>query len=120
MAISAINLVVLRSQNPRSLTEFYKSLGLDFVLEKHGSGPEHHSSSIGDSVLEIYPCTDSALSTKGTRIGFTVSSLNDVLSGLGGNHELISKPRETPWGKRCVLQDPEGHKIELIERLEAA
>lgn len=120
MAISAINLVVLRSNAPRDLVRFYQSLGLNFALEQHGSGPEHHSCAIGNATLEIYPCDNREMTTIGTRIGFAVSSIEVALSGIVGAHKVISKPKQTEWGKRCVLQDPEGHKVELIESLKAA
>jgi hypothetical protein len=37
------------------LKGFFEGLGLKFVLEKHGDGPEHFSCQVGEKVLEIYP-----------------------------------------------------------------
>lgn len=36
---------------------FYEGLGLSFVREQHGNGPEHYAARIGDAVLELYPTT---------------------------------------------------------------
>lgn len=37
--------------------EFFSRMGLPFVKEKHGEGPEHYAAQVGDDVFEIYPST---------------------------------------------------------------
>lgn len=115
MAVSSFNLLVLRSKNPDCLIDFYQSLGLNFAVEKHGNGPEHHSCKVGGTVLEIYPCSNDGISTSGARLGFSVTSMTETLKNLPIDHEVITPPKQSPWGLRCVLKDPEGHKVELLE-----
>lgn len=115
MTVSTINLLVLRTDKQEQLVEFYEALGLNFAPEKHGNGPVHHSCSIGGSTLEIYPKSPGGPSTTGTRLGFAVQSMSDLLARLPHKDAIISKPSNSPWGKRCVLEDPEGHKVELLE-----
>jgi hypothetical protein len=35
--------------------QFFQSIGLEFVEEKHGNGPAHWACEINGNVLEIYP-----------------------------------------------------------------
>ena len=113
----SLNLVVLRARDPEQVCRFYGALGLQFVTERHGNGPVHHASDISGSVLEIYPRQNDEATTIGTRLGFTVASLDDALSALEGHQgRIVSGPRDVPDGRRAVVCDPEGHKLELLER----
>ncbi len=91
--------------------------GLEFTKHAHGSGPEHYSSDSQGIVFEIYPLPDAASSTTTTRIGFKVESLDDLLARvtqMGG--KIISPAKDSPWGRRAVILDPIGHKVELVEQ----
>jgi lactoylglutathione lyase len=113
----SLNLLVLRAEDPERLCEFYSALGLRFVREQHGKGPVHHASEIGGSVFEIYPRGKDEPTTAGARSGFSVPSLDVALSALTDQHaSVLSGPATTPRGRRAVVCDPEGHKVELIER----
>ena len=113
----ALNLLVLRAEDPERLRQFYSALGLHFVREQHGSGPVHHASELGGSVFEIYPRRPDEPPTTGARVGFNVPSLDRALKALHLERAiLISGPTSTLYGRRAVIQDPEGHKIELLER----
>jgi lactoylglutathione lyase len=113
--MSMLNLLVLKSENPESLARFYSAFGLSFVREKHGNGPVHHSSNAGGSVFEIYPCANANEKTTGTRIGFKVKSIDQTIAACPSNVRVLSAPKQTPWGRRAVILDPEGHKVELME-----
>lgn len=115
MRAPSLNLVVLRARDPTSLASFYQALGFRFQKERHGSGPEHLASTTGGSVFEIYPKGTESLDTTAVRLGFCVPSISTVLSDLGGAVDIISRPSKSDWGTRCVIRDPEGHKIELLE-----
>ena len=118
--VPALSLLVLRAVDPERLCQFYGALGLRFVREQHGSGPVHHASEMGESVFEIYPRKPEEPPTSGARLGFNVRSLDRVLEALNlAKATLISAPTSTRYGRRAVVQDPEGHKIELLERVSA-
>jgi len=108
------NLVVLKSQDLERAHSFYGALGLRFVRHSHGKGPVHLASESAGQVFEIYPLQDKAASTKATRIGFAVPSVDDAylaLLSVGG--EAVSEPKDSPWGRRAVVADPDGHRVEL-------
>jgi predicted enzyme related to lactoylglutathione lyase len=67
-----------------------------------------------EQVFEIYPLKDDALPTSSTRIGFSVASVDDTYAALiavGG--QSVSSPKDSPWGRRAVVSDPDGHRVEL-------
>ena len=61
-----------------------------------------------------YPQPDGPAETAGTRIGFEVDDVVEMvkrLTAAGG--VLISPPKMSPWGLRAVVADPDGHRVEL-------
>ena len=111
-----VNLIVLRAQYPVDLAKIYEALGCRFVTERHGGGPEHLSADLGGITLEIYPRA-SAQSTSGLRIGFIVSDLEAVIAGMVEKGAgIVRNPEATPWGYRAVLEDTEGHRIEVTAK----
>jgi lactoylglutathione lyase len=114
-----LNLLVLRAVNCSALVQFYSALGIAFVREQHGSGPEHHSGWVGRTLLEVYPLGNSA-STTGMRLGFSVPSLSaHIEAALAAGGKLVAPPQASSWGNRAVIVDPEGHKVELVEQVQS-
>ena len=112
-----LSLVVIRAQDVDRLASFYAALGFHFTKHRHGKGPEHVSSTIGDTVFEIYPSNGANESTVSTRLGFSVPSLTSVLDQLRGlNAIVLAEPSDTPFGRCAVVKDFEGHKVELYEK----
>jgi lactoylglutathione lyase len=112
-----LSLIVIRAKDMDRLAIFYAALGLQFTKHRHGKGPEHLSSTIGETVFEIYPSGSAGENTSYTRLGFSVSSLNDTLGELRAlKATLIAEPSDTPFGLRAVVQDFEGHKVELYQK----
>ena len=110
-----LNLIVIRSGNIEASSEFYRLIGLEFEKHRHGNAPEHYASSCEDSVFEIYPATSKFPPTIGTRIGFRVDRCDDSVAMLeSAGHTIASMPIDSPWGRRAVAIDPDGHKVELI------
>ncbi len=65
-------------------------------------------------VFEIYPATAASGATRGLRLGFAVEDVQrtvDVLLLEGAS--LVRAPKDSPWGVRAVLDDPEGHRLEI-------
>ncbi len=76
------------------------------------------SSHVGEAVFEIYPVASPEESTVATRLGFSVPSLTSALECLRGlNATVLAEPSETPFGRRAVVEDFEGHKVELYEKV---
>ena len=111
-----LNLVVLRALDPVGLASFYSKLGLNFIQHRHGSGPEHFASENDGCVFEIYPASSKHEPTRELRLGFEVNDVVDAIARLvESGAKLISAPSNSPWGLRAVLQDLEGHKVEITE-----
>ena len=111
-----LNLVVLRSPDIARASAFYTRLGLNFTLHRHGKGAEHFAAELPGGVFEIYTQTADSPSTLGTRIGFAVPSVDTVINALADYPQaIVSAPKDSEWGRRAVIADPDGHRVELIE-----
>jgi predicted enzyme related to lactoylglutathione lyase len=112
-----LNLLVLKTRQLDRLRQFYAALGIAFAQEKHGDGPLHYAGTIGDLVLELYPLPEGAgLADSTTRLGFAVAGLDAVVRALEGvGAEVVALPRQTAWGRRAVVRDPDGRAVELSE-----
>jgi catechol 2,3-dioxygenase-like lactoylglutathione lyase family enzyme len=116
-----VNLLVLRCGDLATSLAFFRAVGLEFVEERHGSGPLHYAATMGELVVELYPRAkagspgDSGCDP--ARLGFTVPALEDVLSRLADlGAPIVSPLKEVPWGRRAVVRDPDGRAVELAER----
>lgn len=112
----ALNLVVLRSPDLARSAAFYACLGLRFTKHRHGKGPEHYSAECAGCVFELYPLIPDGDATLGTRIGFRVHSVDAALAALGAYpNAVVSPAKDSEWGRRAVVTDPDGHRVELTE-----
>lgn len=112
-----LTLVVIRARDIDRLAGFYAALGFHFTKHRHGEGPEHLSSMVGETVFEIYPANNENETTISTRLGFSVPSLTNTMARLRGlDATVLAEPSNTPFGRRAVVKDFEGHKVELYEK----
>ncbi len=108
------NLIMIRSADMERAAAFYQALGLPFTKHRHGTGPQHYASEVNGFVFEIYPL-GKAHPTTSTRLGFSVDDVDAVIEALSGaGAEVMSSPQDSRWGRRAVVKDPDGHKIELV------
>nr|WP_236568124.1 MULTISPECIES: glyoxalase/bleomycin resistance/dioxygenase family protein [unclassified Nocardiopsis] len=91
-------LLVLYTARLRECRDFYAALGLEFVPERHGRGPEHHAAELpGGVVFEIYPsAADRA--TGRVRLGLAVEGRRAAPPLEPGRH---------------LLTDPDGRTVEV-------
>jgi lactoylglutathione lyase len=116
----ALGLLVLRTTDLEKSLAFYRALGLDFQQEQHGSGPVHYACDLGGMVIEIYPGEPGIAPERkqggATMIGFNVPSLDAALNGLAAlGITPTSPPKDSPWGRRASLPDPDGRIVEISE-----
>lgn len=107
-----LNLLVLKTHHLDRLKEFYSALGVSFVEERHGDGPLHLAARVGEVVIELYPLQNGEADST-TRLGFAVPDLDAVLERLGA--AVVSGPAMTAWGRRAVVKDPDGRKVEVVQ-----
>jgi hypothetical protein len=117
---TSLSLLVLRTTRVVACLEFYRSLGLAWVEEKHGGGPAHYSSSSNGIIIEIYPETQNGMTELGAertiRLGFTVESLVATLRSLETvGARVLRLPAITRWGCVAVVLDPDGREVEINE-----
>jgi predicted enzyme related to lactoylglutathione lyase len=114
------NLIVLKSSDVLHSLAFYEAFGLSFKEEIHNSGIVHYACNLGTMTIEIYPGTDgiapNPLQSGATMLGFRVASIDDICTKL---QEISDAPLPTiqpsPGGRRAILTDPDGRKVELVE-----
>jgi len=118
MAGVALKLLVLKTRQVERLRQFYQTIGIEMIEEKHGDGPTHYAGRVGDIVLEVYPLTVSGSAADATvRLGFVVEELTEVVRALqSSGAAIINEPRQTAWGCRAVVRDPDGRAVELYEK----
>ena len=113
---TALKLVVVYVHDVEAAKCFYECLGLSFRAEKHGHGPQHFAAVMGSTVFELYP--RQADSNGGPiRIGFEVVSIEKALHALRRlSAKVCKEPYDSPWGRRSIIEDPDGNRVELTER----
>lgn len=108
------NLVVIRSGDLDRAEKFYSALGFTFTRHSHGKGPVHLASEQAGQVFEVYPLGRDGQGTTAVRIGFAVPSVDDAFAAsLAAGGAEVSAPQQSPWGRRAVVSDPDGHRVEL-------
>lgn len=113
-ACPALTLLVLRSTDLERSRRFYTGLGLRFRAEQHGRGPKHYSCSIGDGILELYPC---ARETSPIRVGLRVSDPCGAIAALLADGLLSEQVELQKRGGSSpdvyLVRDPDGNVVEL-------
>ena len=110
----ALSLLVIQAKDVETAKEFYSLLGLNFVAEQHGAGPHHYAAMLGPFVMEIYPRPNDGPITP-LRLGFRVPVLEKTLELLRRRGaKIVSEPKESPWERRAVVEDPDGNRVELM------
>ncbi|MGB3761196.1 MAG: VOC family protein [Rivularia sp. (in: cyanobacteria)] len=55
------------------------------------------------------------MDTSEIRLGFRVASVDQTIEELQAIETVIvSSPKDSQWGRRAVVIDPDGYKIELV------
>ena len=116
MPLVILNLVVIRVNDLERSVQFYRRLGLEFTKHRHGKGPEHYASEDGTAVFEIYPRLDKPSTADGLRLGFQVASVDQAMTALAElGVKIVSPAKDSPWGRRAVVDDLDGYRVELTE-----
>lgn len=108
------NLTVIRCADIEAAAMFYRMIELEFEKHRHGTGPEHYAASDGIWTFELYPASARFPASISARIGFSVDSCDDVIERLrAAGFSIETAPTDSPWGRRAVVLDPDGHRVEL-------
>lgn len=111
---ASTSLLVLRSTDLEQSRRFYEALGLVFVREKHGNGPQHYACELGGGMIfELYPAGSHPVG--GVRLGLRLSDAERALSGLSALGPSQRPPTRVsrPDGPVWVVRDPDGNAVEI-------
>lgn len=116
--MAKLQLLVIKTLDPEKLSKEYEILGLSFEKHKHGNGPPHYAADLNGLIFEIHPLSkDLLIAANTTRLGLTVTSLDNLLNKLRlSNWEIASGAKHTEFGYTAVVQDSDGRKVELTEQ----
>ena len=104
-----ISLLVIRCRDIEASRNFYESLGMSFVKERHGSGPEHYSFTEDACVFELYP-NKGEMPNDNIRLGFTVQNVAGIINKVSPLESYVYAGRRI-----YVVIDPDGRKVEISE-----
>jgi lactoylglutathione lyase len=72
-----------------------------------------------DTVLALHPAPKKKTKLKtgsGTLVGFEVTDLDSTVKKLKERRvKFFKRPKEEPFGKHAIVQDPDGHLISIAE-----
>ena len=72
-----------------------------------------------DTVLALHPAPKKKTIIKtgsGTLVGFEVTDLDSTVKKLKERRvKFFKRPKEEPFGKHAIVQDPDGHLISIAE-----
>jgi predicted enzyme related to lactoylglutathione lyase len=72
-----------------------------------------------DTVLALHPAPKKKTILRtgsGTLVGFEVTDLDSTVKKLKERRvKFFKKPKEEPFGKHAIVQDPDGHLISIAE-----
>ena len=115
VTLPRIDLIVLRAADLQGTADFYALFGVAFERHQHASGPEHLAAALNGLTFEIYPSAPHE-ETAGVRLGFKVNDLDATHARLvERGAEIIKPPTDSQWGRRMVVNDPNGNRVEITE-----
>ena len=120
MTIKSICGVIIASNDPQLLAEFYGEVfDVPFEKELHGDLQEHYGVDIGEIHLGLHPLENLGKSEVGNSsisIAYNVSSLEEVITRLSKlNSKQVFPPHDEGFGMVATYKDPEGNQFEIVE-----
>jgi catechol 2,3-dioxygenase-like lactoylglutathione lyase family enzyme len=115
LAFRKIGAVILLVSNMEKSVKFYSdTLGLP-IKTKSKDWTEFFNN---DTVLALHPARKKSKVKTGSGIlvGFEVSDLTSTMKKLKERKvKFFKTPKEEPFGKHAIVQDPDGHLISIAE-----
>jgi lactoylglutathione lyase len=115
MTFNRVGAVILLVSNMEKSVKFYRdTLGLP-IKTKSKDWTEFFNN---DTVMALHPAKKkSNIKTgSGMLVGFEVGDLEATVKKLKEKKvRFFKKPKEEPFGKHAIVQDPDGHLISIAE-----
>ncbi len=111
-----VGAVILLVSNMEKSTKFYSDILELPVKTRSKDWTEFFSNG---TVLALHPAPKKKKTLKtgsGTLVGFEVTDLDLTVKKLKKKRvKFYKKPKEEPFGKHAIVQDPDGHLISIAE-----
>ena len=117
MSFRKVGAVILLVSNMEKSIKFYNEILELPIKTKSKDWTEFLNN---ETVLALHPAPKKKKSIlkvgSGTLVGFEVSDLNSTVEKLKQKRvKFFKKPKEEPFGKHAIVQDPDGHLISIAE-----
>jgi lactoylglutathione lyase len=109
-----IGAVILLVSNMKRSIRFYRdTLGMDLKQESK----DWTEFSTRGTVLALHPAKRKRIKkNNGMLVGFSISDFDDVINSLKKKRvKFYKKPKQEPFGKHAIIQDPDGHLISIVQ-----
>ena len=105
----SLNFMTLYARNVDETATLYRLLGMEFVTERHESGPVHLAAEMAGFALEIYPGED--VGCPGLLLGFEVADLHVFRERLiEAEIRIQSDISECQGIRRLIALDADGRR----------
>lgn len=115
MAFKKVGAVILLVSNMQASIKFYKdTLGLP-LKSKSKDWTEFFQDG---TVIALHPMRKKSIvgSSTGMLVGFMVSDMDATVKELKAKKvKFFKKPKDEPFGKHAIIEDPDGHLISIAE-----
>ena len=115
MSFRKVGAVILLVSNMEKSMRFYRdTLGIP-IKTKSKDWTEFFNK---DTVLALHPAKkkNKMKTGSGMLVGFEVSDLDATVKKLKEKRvKFFKKPKEEPFGKHAIIQDPDGHLVSIAE-----
>jgi len=116
LSFRKVGAVILLVSNMEKSIKFYNEILELPIKAKSKDWTEFFNK---DTVLALHPAPKKKRILRvgsGTLVGFEVSDLNSTVEKLKQKRvKFFKKPKEEPFGKHAIVQDPDGHLISIAE-----
>jgi len=113
----AFTSITVNTPNLENMVRFYEILGCKFSKVKVTIGGELFRSSLAGFELSLMSISSAATSYyPKVMMGFRIGDMEAKVAKLSSipGVIMILDPTDMPDGKKAILQDPDGHSIELV------
>ena len=111
--------ITVNTPNLENMVRFYEILGCEFSKVKVSIGGELFRSSIDGFELSLLSIK-SAQTTSFPKVmmGFRIQDMDAKVAKLNTIPGVITilDPTDMPDGKKAIIQDPDGHSVELMSK----
>jgi lactoylglutathione lyase len=105
--------ILLVSDIKRSIRFYRDTLGMELKQESN----DWTELSTRGTVLALHPARKKKIKkNNGILVGFSISDFDDVISSLKKKRvKFYKKPKQEPFGKHAIIQDPDGHLLSIVQ-----